>query len=78
MRKMGQAVPPPERILELNPAHPAVKNMLELYEKDRANERIELYGRLFYDEAVLAEGSRVEDPAAFAERINALMIQPSA
>ena len=78
MRKMGQAVPPPERILELNPAHPAVKNMLELYEKDRANERIELYGRLFYDEAVLAEGSRVEDPVAFAERINALMIQPSA
>lgn len=77
MRKMGQEVPAAERILELNPEHPAVKAMLELYEKDRKDERVELYGRLFYDEAVIAEGSRLEDPAAFAERINRLIAPPA-
>lgn len=75
MRKMGQDVPASERILELNPDHPAVQALLEIYEKDRADERVELYGHLFYDEAVMAEGSRVEDPAAFAERINRLIVQ---
>jgi molecular chaperone HtpG len=61
------------RILELNGEHPAVQALLKLYEKDPADERIDSYGRLLYDQAVLAEGSAVQDPAAFARRINELI-----
>jgi len=74
MKKMGQEVPASERILELNPSNPAVARMLELYDQDRTDERIEKFGRLLYDEAVIAEGSRIKDPMAFAQRINDLII----
>ena len=73
MKKMGQTMPESERILELNPAHPAVQKLQELYEANNEDVRVEQYGMLLYDEAVIAEGSRVKDPAAFAKRINALI-----
>ena len=34
---------------------------------------MEAYGRLLYDQAVIAEGSRIKDPAAFAKRVNELI-----
>ena len=44
-----------------------------LAEKNPADERIEAWGNLFHDQALIAEGSRVKDPAAFARRINELI-----
>ena len=35
--------------------------------------RVEAYGRLLYDQALIAEGSTVEDPSAFAARVNELL-----
>jgi HSP90 family molecular chaperone len=35
----------------------------------------ESYARLLYDQAVIAEGSRIKDPAGFAQRINKLLVQ---
>jgi molecular chaperone HtpG len=35
---------------------------------------VESYARLLLDEAVIAEGSRVPDPAALARRINELLV----
>ena len=49
------------------------RRLQELYEADNEDVRVEQYGMLLYDEAVIAEGSRVKDPAAFARRINALI-----
>jgi molecular chaperone HtpG len=40
--------------------------------------RVEDYGRLLYDEAVIAEGSRIKDPAAFAKRVNDLIASAAA
>ena len=62
-------------MLELNPAHPAVPALKTLHEKDPADPRVESYGRLLYDQAVIAEGSKVKDPAGFARRLNELMAQ---
>jgi molecular chaperone HtpG len=62
-----------KRILELNGEHPAVRAVRELYAKNPNDPRIGEYGRLFFDQAVLAEGSKVKDPAAFARRINELL-----
>jgi molecular chaperone HtpG len=62
-----------KRVLELNPNHPAVAALRDLYAKTPQDERVELYGRLLYDQAVIAEGSKVRDPLAFAKRINELL-----
>ena len=64
-----------KRVLELNPSHPAVTSMRELYEKDPKDERVESYARLLLDQAVIAEGSKVKDPTAFARRVNELLVK---
>jgi molecular chaperone HtpG len=75
MQRMGKGkdLPESQRILELNPSHPAVQALRELLAKDAADARLEKYGRLIYDQAVIAEGSKVKDPVGFAQRINELI-----
>ena len=75
MRRMGQGTErePFKRSLELNPEHPVVKTLLTLYTADAADPKVEDYARLLLDQATIAEGSAVSDPAAFARRVNALM-----
>ena len=62
-----------KRVLELNPDNPAVAALKELHAKSPDDARLPAYARLLYEQAVIAEGSRVTDPAAFAKRINALI-----
>jgi molecular chaperone HtpG len=62
-----------KRILELNPEHPAVQAIEKRFAKDAADPRLENYCRILYDQALVAEGSRVRDAAAFARRINELL-----
>lgn len=64
-----------KRVLELNPAHPAVTAMRDLYEKDPKDGRVEDYARVLLDQAVIAEGSKVKDPTAFAKRVNELLVK---
>jgi len=75
MRRLGksESVPALARILELNPEHPVVRAMGELARSNGADERLASCGRLLYDQAVVAEGSRIPDPGAFAARINELL-----
>jgi len=76
LQKMGRADSfggASPRILELNPDHPAVQGLQKLHLKDPADPRLEGYAALLYDQAVLAEGSRLADPTAFARRINELI-----
>jgi molecular chaperone HtpG len=77
MRQFGREkdLEPSRRILELNGEHPAVLALQQLHEKDAHNPRIENYARLLYDQAVIAEGSKINDPTAFARRINDLLVQ---
>jgi len=77
MQRMGRAeeMEPARRILELNGEHPAVRALQQLYEKDAQDPRVESYARLLYDQAVIAEGSRIKDPASFAQRINEMLVQ---
>jgi len=60
-------------VLELNPDHPAVQAMQKLYQADPLDARVGAYAQLLHDEAVLAEGSKLADPSAFAKRINELI-----
>ncbi len=75
MARMGRAneVPKSQRIMEVNAEHPTIQAIQEIFEKDKEDARLEPYARLLYDQAVVAEGSKVMDPAGFAKRINELL-----
>jgi molecular chaperone HtpG len=80
MKRAGRAgeLPESKRILELNPDHAAVTSLLGLFEKNPTDERIDTFGHLLYEEAVIAEGSRIEDISGFARRLNDLIVKASA
>ena len=80
LKRAGHAADAGEskRILELNGSHPAVEALRALHEKAPGDARIGEYGLLLYEEAVLAEGSKVKDPVAMARRINELLVRDSA
>jgi len=74
LRQLGQEnTAKAQRILEINPDHAAVQAMRALHEQNPADPRLVDYARLLYDQALLTEGSRLTDPAAFARRINELI-----
>jgi molecular chaperone HtpG len=71
LREAGREVPKSDRILELNPSHPVLRNLETLVE--RADPQVSDWIELLYDQAVLTEGAQLEDPAAFARRMTALL-----
>jgi molecular chaperone HtpG len=77
LRQMGRGdeLDTPRRVLEVNGKHPVVQALLKVWEKEPGDARLETYARLLYDQAVLAEGSKVKDPAALARRINDLLLK---
>ncbi len=77
LEKMGQSDESarPKRVLELNGEHPAVVALRVLHERNPDDPRVEAFGRLLLEEAVLAEGSKLKDPAGFARRINELLVR---
>ncbi len=73
-KSMNQEVPVSKRILEINPKHKILEVMKKLYEKDSKNSKLADYAELLYDQALIAEGSKVKDANKFAQRIADLMI----
>jgi len=70
----GMDMPKTKRVLELNPEHPIIAR-LEAFHGDKARKMdLEAYTRLLYGQALIAEGSPVPDPAAFAKLVTALMV----
>jgi molecular chaperone HtpG len=70
LKAAGQKVPSSKPILEINPSHPIVQGL-----KSEANEaRFSDWSQLLFDQALLAEGGQLEDPASFVKRLNELML----
>ncbi|BCX88867.1 molecular chaperone HtpG [Methylomarinovum tepidoasis] len=70
LKASGQLVPGSSKpILEINPKHPLVERLRD----ERDSKRFDDLSHLLYDQAVLAEGGQLEDPAAFVRRFNALL-----
>ncbi|MGF1579443.1 MAG: molecular chaperone HtpG [Gemmataceae bacterium] len=75
MTRMGRAheVPKSQRIMEVNAEHSTIQAIQEIFDRDKSDSRLEPYAKLLYDQAVIAEGSKVMDPAGFAKRINDIL-----
>ena len=69
LREAGHEVPASPPVLEINPSHPLVKRI----ESEGDATRGEDLGLLLFDEARLAAGDQLEDPAAFVARVNRLL-----
>ena len=70
LRAAGQAVPDVPLVLEINADHPIVARL-----KDETDDsRFADWSHILFDQALLAEGGQLTDPAAFVTRLNALML----
>ena len=61
-----------DRVLELNPEHPAFAALKAAKENDP--EKAKKYAELLYNQAMLIADMPIEDPTAFADLICSLMI----
>jgi molecular chaperone HtpG len=75
LRSMGQEVPPNKGILEINAAHPVFEAMNNMISTGGKDEDVKRYIDLLYNQAVLLEGSKLKDPAAFAKSIANLIAE---
>jgi molecular chaperone HtpG len=69
LKSVGQTVPTAKPILEINPGHPIVQRLK--HEQDRFGD----WAHVLFDQALLAEGGQLEDPAGFVRRSNELMLE---
>jgi molecular chaperone HtpG len=70
MEATGQSLPPTRPTLEVNPAHPLVAHLESVADGETFND---LAG-LLVDEATLAEGGQLAEPAEFVRRLNRLLL----
>jgi len=58
---------------ELNPEHPLVKKLDQEADEDRFADLV----TILFDQASLAEGGQLKDPAAYVQRLNRLLLELS-
>jgi len=77
IRAQGRDVPRSPRILELNLEHPLLKNLQRLEDASPGGEKVQEWMQLIYEQALLAEGSPLDDPSGFAKRLTKLFTTAS-
>ena len=68
LKAAGQAAPESKPILEVNPDHPLVQKLK--YEEAKFAD----WSHILFDQALLAEGGSLADPASFVKRLNELLL----
>ena len=71
MEQAGQPVPESKPILEVNPGHP----LLGMLDQEADEDRFADLANILFDQANLAEGGQLEDPAGYVSRLNKLLLQ---
>ena len=67
LKQAGQTAPKSLPILEVNPEHALVRKL-------ESDERFDDLAQVLFDQALLAEGGQLEDPAAYVQRINRMLV----
>ena len=70
LKQAGQNAPDTKPTLEINPEHALVKKL-------DTSEHFDDLAHILFDQALLAEGGQLEDPAAYVRRVNALLATAS-
>jgi molecular chaperone HtpG len=70
LRQAGEMSPGFAPVLELNPTHPIVEKLTAETDNDSFGD----WTQVLYDQAILSEGGKPEDPATFVKRMNKLMV----
>lgn len=73
LESAGQKLPDSKPIFELNPEHPLVKKL----EQETGESRFADLAHILFDQANLAEGGQLVDPAAYVQRLNKLLLELS-
>ncbi len=71
LKSVGQNAPGTKPIFELNPEHPLVKRLKE----EPEGKRFDDWTHVLFDQALLAEGGQLDDPASFVSRLNQLLLE---
>ncbi len=73
MKQAGHDMPSSKPVLEINPSHPLIERM----EAETDDEQFADWAAILFDQALLAEGAQLEDPAGFVSKLNKLMLKMS-
>ena len=73
LEQAGQEVPESKPILEVNPEHPLVSKL----DQESDEDRFAALASILFDQATLAEGGQLEDPAAYVGKLNKLLLELS-
>lgn len=68
LKQMGQPVPDVKPTLEVNPNHPLIQKL-------ETSTQFDDLAQVIFDQALLADGGQLEDPASYLKRINALLMK---
>jgi molecular chaperone HtpG len=71
LKATGQQIPDTKPILEVNPNHPLVKKMHQIHD----DELFAQWSKMMFEQAVLAEGGHLDNPAEYVARVNHLLAQ---
>jgi molecular chaperone HtpG len=71
MEASGQSVPESKRNFEINPSHPLIIKLDTEQDEDRFTDLVSI----LFDQASLAEGRLLDDPASFTQRLNKLLLE---
>lgn len=68
LKQMGQDVPESKPTLEVNPNHPLIQKL-------ESSDQFDDLAQVIFDQALLADGGQLEDPAAYLKRVNELLLK---
>ncbi|MCG3808340.1 MULTISPECIES: molecular chaperone HtpG [Psychrobacter] len=72
LKQMGQDVPESKPTLEVNPDHPLIK---KLESSEQSDVDFDKLAQVIFDQALLADGGQLDDPAAYLKRVNELLMR---
>lgn len=70
LKEAGHELPVTMPILEVNPDHPIVKKL----DTEKSKKKFADWSSILFDQALLAEGGQLDDPAGFVAKLNKMLV----
>ena len=70
LKEAGHEMPSTKPILEINPDHPIVKQL----DGEKSKKKFDDWSAILFDQALLAEGGQLDDPAGFVAKLNKMLV----